>query len=438
MIKQGLGLFSGLPSCRSKRSCVTILSIRSMQAILPSGRPHGARSGTPSTTISCCWLCRLSLQFGPFPIYQPDILRWKPARNGICTTKDIYKHLSAQNTIQLSQQGSRSILRQANEILQRAWNSKDLPPIIKAFSWRLELIRRALATTERAARYSTRIDNHCSDCGAVEDDARLFFHCNLPRALGMNVISEDIHGLLDRLTMLLLATSNPMLKQSFCKPPLQLPHTQMQTQCYNTTPAYHKVRFTILQDQARLATSHNKLRPILHRHPLTWDCKEHMTQAIYIKARLQNCSSVIMAEAASLALASAISYNLNLSGVNFLSDCEQLVHFLNKNDISDPPDWRIKCFTQSIANYTRSRSSKILKIHRRLNTTADALLREALQLQNLQNTNLEFSCSSEHQMPHSNVLQALQSVGLTDVSILAARCGAANNKAVCCKKKLFT
>jgi hypothetical protein len=65
--------------------------------------------------------------------------------------------------------------------LQRAWNSKDLPPIIKAFSWRL--ICRALGTAERAARYSTWIDNHCSDCGAVKDDAHLFFHCNLPRAV---------------------------------------------------------------------------------------------------------------------------------------------------------------------------------------------------------------------------------------------------------------
>jgi hypothetical protein len=49
--------------------------------------------------------------------------------------------------------------------------------------------------------------------------------------------------------------------------------------------------------------------------------------------------SVIMAEAASLAFASAVCHNLNLSSVNFLSDCEQLVHFLNKNDISNPPNW---------------------------------------------------------------------------------------------------
>ena len=115
------------------------------------------------------------------PNDQQDILRWKPSKNGICTTKEIYKHLSAQNSIQLPQQGSRSILPQANHILTRAWKSRDLPPIIKAFTWRL--ICRALATAERAARYSTHIDNHCSACGAVKDDAHLFFHCDLPRAV---------------------------------------------------------------------------------------------------------------------------------------------------------------------------------------------------------------------------------------------------------------
>jgi len=115
------------------------------------------------------------------PNDRQDILRWKPSRNGICTTKEIYKHLSAQNSIQLPQQGSRSILPQANHILRRTWKSRDLPPIINAFTWRL--IRRALATAERAARYSTHIDNHCSACGAVKDDAHLFFHCDLPRAV---------------------------------------------------------------------------------------------------------------------------------------------------------------------------------------------------------------------------------------------------------------
>ena len=75
----------------------------------------------------------------------------------------------------------RSIHPQANQILQRAWKSKELSPLFKAFTWRL--IRRALATADRAARYATHIDKHCAACGAVEDDAHLFFHCQLPRAV---------------------------------------------------------------------------------------------------------------------------------------------------------------------------------------------------------------------------------------------------------------
>jgi len=150
--------------------------------------------------------------------------------------------------------------------------------------------------------------------------------------------------------------------------------------------------------------------------------QEQMPQAIYVKARLDDCSSVIMAEAASLVLASAVGHNLNLSGVNFLSDYEQLVHFLNKNDISNPPDWRIKYYTQTFANFTRSSSSNIIKVHRRLNTMVDALARQAVQHSTFQNSDLEFSCSLEHHMPHCNVLQALQSVGITGVTILAARC----------------
>jgi hypothetical protein len=61
------------------------------------------------------------------------------------------------------------------------WKLKTLPPLIKTFTWRL--IRRALATGCRAARYSTHIDEHCSACGLIETDTHLFFHCNFARAV---------------------------------------------------------------------------------------------------------------------------------------------------------------------------------------------------------------------------------------------------------------
>jgi hypothetical protein len=41
----------------------------------------------------------------PVPTNQQDILRWTPTKNGICTTKEIYRHLAAQNSIQLPPTG---------------------------------------------------------------------------------------------------------------------------------------------------------------------------------------------------------------------------------------------------------------------------------------------------------------------------------------------
>jgi hypothetical protein len=61
-------------------------------------------------------------------------------------------------------------------------------------------------------------------------------------------------------------------------------------------------------------------------------------QTIYIKAKPVGCTSVLMAEAASLAFAALVTDRMNLTNINFLSDYEQLVHFLNAPDQSNPPD----------------------------------------------------------------------------------------------------
>jgi hypothetical protein len=111
------------------------------------------------------------------PSDQPDILRWRPSRTGTCSTKEIYKVLSSANRVQLPQQGSKSINAHASQILKRAWKIKNLPPLIKTFTWRL--IRNAIATAERVGRYS-QIPRHCSTCGQLETDSHLFLHCQLP------------------------------------------------------------------------------------------------------------------------------------------------------------------------------------------------------------------------------------------------------------------
>lgn len=149
--------------------------------------------------------------------------------------------------------------------------------------------------------------------------------------------------------------------------------------------------------------------------------QDHFTEAIYIKAKLQACTSVLMAEAVALALAAVIVQKLNITGINFLSDSEQLVHFLHKEDLANPPDWRIKPFTQLHSNLAVSSSARSYKIHRSLNTTAHSLARQAFTENNTQG-NVELSCSSEHHVPQCSYLQALLDVKLHDVLIVAACC----------------
>lgn len=107
------------------------------------------------------------------PSEENDILRWILSKDGKCTTKNIYRHLSRQAIIQLPQQGPSSITQHTNLVMQKIWRSQNLPPLITTITWRL--IRRALATGESASRYSNQIDNLCFVCTAVEDDACWYF-----------------------------------------------------------------------------------------------------------------------------------------------------------------------------------------------------------------------------------------------------------------------
>ena len=100
----------------------------------------------------------------------------------------------------------------ANLILQNVWKSKVIPPLLKTFAWRL--IRRALATGERAGGYSTNIDKHCSYCGQIENDVHLFFKCHLPSQvwaastppLPTHSISEQEDGVQTALPLLISPT----------------------------------------------------------------------------------------------------------------------------------------------------------------------------------------------------------------------------------------
>jgi hypothetical protein len=98
--------------------------------------------------------------------------------------------------------------------------------------------------------------------------------------------------------------------------------------------------------------------------------------SVFIKAFMQDSTSVLMAESTALALAASVCRSMNLEQLQFYSDSQLLVDCLNGPDPSNPLDWRIKPFTQ-IIQHSLNTSYKVYKIPRAHNMMA---VSNALQL----------------------------------------------------------
>jgi ribonuclease HI len=97
--------------------------------------------------------------------------------------------------------------------------------------------------------------------------------------------------------------------------------------------------------------------------------------SVFIKAFMQDSTSVLMAESAALALAFSLCRKMNLEHTQFYTDSQILTDCINGLDPSNPPDWRIKPFTQLIqASFIAYYS--VAKIPRTENKMADSLARK--------------------------------------------------------------
>jgi ribonuclease HI len=143
-------------------------------------------------------------------------------------------------------------------------------------------------------------------------------------------------------------------------------------------------------------------------------------QTIYVKATFLAATSVLMAEVAALALAAVITEKLGLQQVTFLSDNQQLVNFLNHQDETNPPEWRIKCYTQIFCNSTAPRNTATRRIQRSQNQTTDLLGKQGLNESRMSHS-LDFTCtctSAAHDQ--CLLLEALSSVTLNSIWLLTA------------------
>lgn len=96
---------------------------------------------------------------------------------------------------------------------------------------------------------------------------------------------------------------------------------------------------------------------------------------VFLQALMTSTTSVLMAEAAALDLAASMVSLLNLQSPSYLTDNQQLVTFFNGSDLSTPPDWAVKPFTQSFINRNVAGTYRVFKIARQQNQTAHLLAR---------------------------------------------------------------
>lgn len=99
---------------------------------------------------------------------------------------------------------------------------------------------------------------------------------------------------------------------------------------------------------------------------------------IQVKA-MTMANSVLMAEAAPLSLAGTITSRLQFQEIYFLTDSQQMAHFYNGKDYSDPPQWDIKPHAQKFLNAVSSMNWKVAKIDRKLNITVHSLATQAFK-----------------------------------------------------------
>ena len=86
-----------------------------------------------------------------------------------------------------------------------------------------------------------------------------------------------------------------------------------------------------------------------------------------------------MAESATIALAAQLLGHLQGHQKTLLSDNQQLVNFLNGSNLSNPPDWIIKPYTQITATLLLGTNLVVRRIGRTHNQMADSQALSALQ-----------------------------------------------------------
>jgi hypothetical protein len=154
---------------------------------------------------------------------------------------------------------------------------------------------------------------------------------------------------------------------------------------------------------------------------------------MFIKTYMQMQDSTSVLMAAALALAISLCRRMNFEHHSFFSDSQLLVNYLNGADSSNPPDRRIKPFTQLIvASLTGSYA--VHKIPRNQNQMADSLARHGLASLLFNQSSLTRLCTNPSHSHGCPLLSALQVVTINSTDSSSLMLLITNKLFACCKK----
>jgi ribonuclease HI len=155
--------------------------------------------------------------------------------------------------------------------------------------------------------------------------------------------------------------------------------------------------------------------------------------SMFIKTYMQMQDSTSVLMAAALALAISLCRRMNFEHHSFFSDSQLLVNYLNGADSSNPPDRRIKPFTQLIvASLTGSYA--VHKIPRNQNQMADSLARHGLASLLFNQSSLTRLCTNPSHSHGCPLLSALQVVTINSTDSSSLMLLITNKLFACCKK----
>jgi ribonuclease HI len=315
------------------------------------------------------------------------------------------------------------------KLLNEVWKCKAMIPRVKTFVWRL--LRKAISTSDRVARYSKHIENLCCRCGLPEDDFHLFFNCPFARAAWFHepwFIRADFFtqnsSSFAQIILNLLAINHPYAnllnictflwclwkarnEELFCRKkgrPYQialrsralLKDLEMVDTMHTTIQQYNpsSVGSNPLQG-ASVPTDFVFTGPKIYTDA-AWKKRGNSENAaaglgiyfhvqdqdahtdVFIRAKSLPISSAIQAEAQAMLLAAQFAYAMNLQNPVFFTDNSSLARAVASVGAKDPAMlWEIRRQAIQFQNLTRPLHSTVYHISREINGVAHCCAHQA-------------------------------------------------------------